>query len=219
MSHHTLSRKHKAKKNISVGSQFSTMGVRRYHYYIGDNRLNKYNKCPQTIGTVPLLPPKTTSGLLASRVHFPTKICDDGTPASYNWVMSFNPEEHAQSNYIHKVKVAASCNDHVIKDAGSVSCDAECSETTMIGGKTKSRSTFHKNVNVGAVSSSQYTNVNIYHKKCLPTPPCKQPFPFIINQNGCNKYYLTPEEAISDGALPSNWMNCDTHYAFKKYPG
>lgn len=217
MSLHIMARKHREKKGISSGGQFSTMGVRRYHYYTGQNRLNQNKRCVKPVGTVPLKAPKTTSGLISTRVHFPTEICEDGTCAKYNWVKSFNPEEHAQSNYIHKLKIKSACNDHPRENAGEVICGANCSETTFVGGKKKSRSTFHKNKHAGAMDAAEYINIHTYRKKCLPTPPCKAPFPFVINQRGCNIWIKTPEEAIDAGFLPSDWMQCTTDIAFKSY--
>lgn len=225
MSLYIMQRKMEEKRNLSKGvGQFSTMGVRRYHYYTGQNRFNMQEKCVGPIGTVPLKPPLTTSGLISQRVHFPTQICEDGKCASYNWVKSFNPLEHSQSDYIHRVKVAASCNDKIIKDAGKGGpCknpdnpSGGCKETVRMGSKLKSNFNLHKNVTRGAISAHEYTHVNVYKKKCLPTPACKQPFPFIINQKGCNIFFKTPQEAIEAGFLPKDWMNCKTSDAFKNY--
>lgn len=218
MSIHIMAKKHRAQKGISSGNNFSTYGVRRHHYYIGANGITRPEICPKSVGKEALKAAKTTSGLLSSRIHFPSKTCEDGTCAKYNWVKSFNPEEHAQSNYIHKIKVASSCNGKN-KDAGKTICSSTpCTETYIGGGgKRKTRSYFHKEAHFGAISSSEYTNINLYKKNCLPTPPCKAPFPFIINQNGCNSYFKTPEEAIDAGYLPDDWMNCDTDVAFKSY--
>lgn len=217
MSAHIMARKHRAQKGVSTGKDFSTYGVKRIHYYTGASGVTKTAKCVESIGTTPLLPAKTTYGLLSNRIHFPTQLCEDGTCAKYNWVKSFNPEEHAQSNYIHKIKVAAACNNDLVYDSGTVNCNTDCKETYMIGGKRMSNSYYHKNASSGALDSSEYTSINVYQNKCLPTPPCKAPFPFIINQKGCNVFFKTPEEAIAAGYLPKNWMNCDTDVAFKSY--
>ena len=231
MSLYVMAKKHKAKQGVSNGNQFSTYGVRRYHYYTGANRLNQTNKCPQSIGTEALKPVKTTYGLLASRIHFPTQVCEDGTCASYNWVQRFDPDEHSQSEYIHKIKIAAACNDQVIIDEGkggpckepdgpnpSPSPSGGCTETTRIGGKVKSRFNLHKNITNGAMPASRYTNINVHHKNCLPPPPCKAPFPFTINQKGCYISFKTPQEAIDAGFLPKNWMKCDTDPVYAENP-
>lgn len=220
MSLYIMKRKLEEKKNISSGQgPFSTMGVRRYHYYTGQNRYNQHQKCVKPVGTIPLKPPKTTSGLLSERIHFPSRLCKDGSCPSYNWVKSFNPEEHSQSNYIHKVKVESACKEHHRKNAGKIECNANCKQTYLVGGKKKSRSSFQKNVGTGAMSSSTYTNIFAYKKKCLPTPPCKAPFPFVVNQKGCNVWFKTPEEAIDAGFLPADWMNCNTDEVFSSYTG
>ena len=221
MSLRLLKLKADQKRNISSGGTFSTMGVRRYHYYTGQNRYNKNRNpscsVPESVGTTSLKPPKTTSGLLSERIHFPSKSCKDGSCPSYNWVKSFNPEEHAQSNYIHKVKVNSACKEHHRKDAGKVDCNTNCKQTYLIGGKKKYRSSFQKNVSTSAMDSSTYTNIYAYKKKCLPTPPCKAPFPFVVNQKGCNIWFKTPEEAMNAGFLPMDWMKCTTDDAFSSY--
>ena len=132
MSAHIMARKYRAKQGVSTGKDFSTYGVKRIHYYTGASGVTKTTKCVESIGTTPLLAAKTTYGLLSNRIHFPTQLCEDGTCAKYNWVKSFNPEEHAQSNYIHKIKVAAACNNDVVYDSGTVNCNTDCKETYMI---------------------------------------------------------------------------------------
>ena len=87
-------------------------------------------------------------------------------------------------------------------------CVEDCDNTYMLGTRRISRNTHHKDVNKGAISAGEYTEINVLSINCLPPPPCKQPFPMIINKNGCFINYLTPEEAKIDGVLPGDWLNC-----------
>ena len=43
----------------------------------------------------------------------------------------------------------------------------------------------------------------------------KKPFPFVLTRDGCRKEYYTPEEAIADGLLPTDWMNCKNKISYK----
>jgi hypothetical protein len=221
-----MRRKQKAKELSKGKSGFSNRGSTRNHYYTGSTGHNSVVRTPHS-GSLPrghggrcggyaehilcngLMPSATattannpsmmtTSGLLSSRVHNIT-ICPDGSCPSYNWVKSFNPLEHSQSNYIHKVKVEAICDDQIRRDAGIRQCDVQC--------KT-SHNTYSKNVTDGAMSSGEYTDTVLYKNNCLPTPACKKPFPMILNRNGCLTEYYTPQEAIDAGLLPADWMNC-----------
>ena len=81
---------------------------------------------------------------------------------------------------------------------------------------------YAKNFNQLAKSQGQYILTGgVYKKECLPTPANKQPFPMKLNHNnrpnpvgtksssnigiGCQTNYLTWQEAMADGMLPSDW--------------
>lgn len=78
-----------------------------------------------------------------------------------------------------------------------------------IGGKKYYQTLYSKDLNRRPTSCSQYISSGLWKKNNLPTPPCLQPFPMNLSHNGCDKNYLTPQEAIADGVLPSDWMNCN----------
>jgi len=88
--------------------------------------------------------------------------------------------------------------------------NAKCKAASYhIGGKKFYRTFYSKDLNSRPTSCSQYTSAGLWKKNNLPTPPCLQPFPMNLSHNGCDTNYLTPQEAIADGALPSDWMNCN----------
>ena len=69
------------------------------------------------------------------------------------------------------------------------------------------------------MDASTYMETRLLTKQCLPTPPCKAPFPMILNKSGCLVDANTPEEAIELGLLPKDWMNCsDTSSVFAVSP-
>ena len=105
----------------------------------------------------------------------------------------------------------ANCNPTNIKN----SCNLKSS---IINGRRICIGNYHKDLR-GAVSHSEYLDY-LLSNNCLPTPPCKQSFPMVLNQpGGCLTYIYTPEEAIAAGYLPKNWMNCgNTSQAFKSNP-
>ena len=91
-----------------------------------------------------------------------------------------------------------------------------------IGAKKYIRMPYSKNFNQLAKSQGQYILTGgVYKKECLPTPENKQPFPMKLNHNnrpnpvgtksssnigiGCQTNYLTWQEAMADGMLPSDW--------------
>lgn len=88
--------------------------------------------------------------------------------------------------------------------------DNKCKAASYhIGGKKYYRSFYSKDLNSRPTSCSQYITAGLYKKNNLPTPPCLQSFPMNLSHNGCDVNYLTPQEAIAAGALPSDWMNCN----------
>jgi hypothetical protein len=88
--------------------------------------------------------------------------------------------------------------------------DNKCKSASYhIGGKKYYRSFYSKDLNSRPTSCSQYVTAGLYKKNNLPTPPCLQSFPMNLSHNGCDVNYLTPQEAIAAGALPSDWMNCN----------
>lgn len=158
----------------------------------------------------------TTKGLLSSRVYNPIIKSNDylgGKEQSCRewWVKNFNPLDHAQSEYMRVLNVKKSANDSV-KIEQVVASSSECYNYKIGTRKAAIKNTYNKNANTGAMSSGIYNKITLLRNNCLPPPPCKQPFPFIIEKRGCNTDYLTPEEAMLAGALPSDWMKCVSKY-------
>lgn len=153
----------------------------------------------------------TNKGYIESHLINNTNCEGDGCIA--NWVKSFNPLEHSQGSYIRRKKVHRSgCeNDHVASAAGAT-CHTDCDDTYYIGTRKISRATYHDNPDKGAISSGQYTEVELLRNNCLPDAKCKAPFPFVLTRSGCRTEYLTPAEAIAAGLLPKDWMACRTKY-------
>ena len=90
---------------------------------------------------------------------------------------------------------------------------ADCNKCTnnsyFIGTKKKVTNKLTKKILQGAISSNDYTTGRFQSKKCLPTPPCKQSFPPILNHTDLNTNYMTPEQGIYGGVLPTDWGTCD----------
>ena len=184
----------------------------------------------------------TTKGYILSRYEYPTpvnnvSICNDET-CPIKWVKSFNNLNKTQGELIKRKRIISSSINSVkskksnsIKYTSNNNCKSSINSFTNIKDKKEccnmksslinGRRIFIGNYNKdlrGALSSSEYLD-NLLSNKCLPTPPCKQPFPMVLNQSGCLIYLKTPEEAIEHGYLPLNWMNCDkTSEEFKTNP-
>ena len=114
---------------------------------------------------------------------------------------------NAQSN--------ARCGNNVVDDQDPYiyNCSGNKNSCSyFIGTKKYIRTPYAKNFNQLPVSQSQYIkNGGLFKKYCLPTPANKAPFPMKLNHNnsshaGCQVNFLTPQQAISAGVLPSDWM-------------
>lgn len=166
-------------------------------------------------------PNMTTEGLILSRIDHPTSVLCGDAACAQKWVKNENPLDHSQSQHTKKIHALAVCgNDAKRVIDYPVDCKGGCKETTRIGSKVYTRSTVWKNPDAGAMDSSQYIATQYLRKQCLPTPPCKAPFPMILNRNSCLIELDTPEQAIEAGLLPQDWMNCsytDPAYASNPY--
>lgn len=132
------------------------------------------------------------------------------------------PESTSQSAYIKVISTRKSgcvinkVNSGIKLDACPENENICKSSSYHIGGRRVYRTFYSKDLNAYPQSCSQYTSTRYLKKNNLPTPDCLKPFPMMLNHNGCDKNYLTPEEAIADGALPSDWMNCLPSYECNK---
>jgi len=157
-----------------------------------------------------------SKGLLSSRVYHPTRSTDTyngSSGCSLNqgcrkwYVKTFDPLDHSQSEYIKQIK-------NYETGLSLVECAETpvipCSEDNMymLGTRKISRNTYVPQSPLTARSCGEYTDTELLPHKCLPTPPCKQSFPMKLQNGSCGKVYTDPQQAIADGLLPTNWMNC-----------
>ena len=191
-----------------------------------------------------------TKGLILATIKHPTPVfvadCS-GARCPRDWVKDFNPLNSSQSMFIRQLKIKNICPnwldetitcgpfiDHTTcktvcttKFTGhpntqdAIDCDPNCTNKSyFIGTKKVVRNTTTKTNHRGALDSSDFTTGLFQAQQCLPPPPCKQPFPMTIRHDGCDTNYLTPEEALEDGALPKHWGHCipDTHPRYRSNP-
>jgi hypothetical protein len=146
--------------------------------------------------------------------------CDRSTSNGRKyWVKSDDsmPENYTQGVYIKNLKFAYANRIVDKTDSGIKNCDENgnvrsCKAASYhIGGKFYYRQMYSKNLTRYPLPSSEYQTSGLMKKNNLPTPPCLAPFPMNLSHNGCDVNYLTPEQAIAAGALPSDWMNCNPY--------
>lgn len=155
----------------------------------------------------------TNKGHILSKIVNPTSVYND--KCSFNKcdstqiVKNFNSHDHLQSSYVRKLKGI-----NVKKETTTSNKDFtfDCDNIYMLGTRKISRNSYHKVAGNGAITSGEYNETVLLKNNCLPTPPCKQPFPLTTNKNGCNIEYKTPDEAITAGILPLDWMSCSNKY-------
>lgn len=238
-----MSRKLKAKQNLCNKEEgFSLKGTRRNLGRIGSDYKNSsvrtifrgtepvghganvvtgypvyiFDNCDDCLGTT-CVPTSTLTnkGYIESHLINNTNC---GEKCIDNWVKRFNPDEHSQGSYIRRIKVhRAGCENDDTGDATDLACVEDCNNTYYIGTRKISRGTYHQDTNKGAISSGQYTEVELLRNNCLPDAACKKPFPFVLSRDSCLTEYYTPQEAIDSGLLPEDWMACKTKYPTNSY--
>jgi hypothetical protein len=157
-----------------------------------------------------------SNGLLSSRVYRPTRSTDaynGSSGCSLNqgctklYVKNFNPMDHSQSEYTKQIKNYETGLSLVeCPDTPVVPCSDD--NIYMLGTRKISRNTYAPSSPLTARSCGEYMNTVLLPQKCLPTPPCKQSFPMKLHNDSCGKVYTDPQQAMDDGLLPTNWMNC-----------
>jgi len=194
----------------------------------GGNSTYNTSSLPRTCGYTNTSTPTstmTTKGLLLSKVYHPTRTASNylGTSGCSNegtsptwWVKDFNPLSKSQSEYINKFKIECVVTE---KDSPTdLTCLDPCQTAYYIGTRKMLKSTYYNSDVNGAITSGEFTSVNLLRNNCLPTPPCKHSFPLVLNKQGCNTEYKTPEEAQNAGLLPADWMKCSTYPVYTKNP-
>lgn len=215
MSLATLARKTEAKGNISANG-FSSAGTIR--------GLNPTNK-PYMMSTVRTPMKGTTAigyggccGHYVESILSNNRPCCPGTGISSEtnaavlqkktrhliWAADRQPFVYA--DHIRKIRVDNSCVLAYPQKKPKTFAEG-CCVPARIGSRLINRSTFYHEEKK-AKSSSDYTATDLYRNNCLPTPPCKAPFPTPVNPTECGTYAKTPEEAIRLGLLPRDWGRC-----------
>lgn len=207
--------KNSSVRTIFRGSEPVGHGANRSSGYPVDILQSNYGDC---IGST-CVPTSTLTnkGYIESHLVNNTNC---GEKCIENWVKSFNPEDHSQSSYIRRIKVDRSgCEQDDTTDAIDTksTCVEDCNYTYYIGTRKISRSTYYQDTNKGAITSGEYTEVELLRNNCLPDASCKKAFPFVLTDNGCRREYYTPQEAIDAGLLPEDWMACKTKYPTDSY--
>lgn len=125
-----------------------------------------------------------------------------------NWVKGNNEGEWTQSSHINKLTTRAYSWGGTSVNIGV--CVNTCNESThRIGTARRLIGGIHKTVS-GTMGSGEYTTTRLLQKNCLPTIPSKKPYPMMLN-NTCNiASDYTPEMAINNGLLPSDWSGRDS---------
>ena len=225
MSEATLKRKSQRVKNTISGKDkngFSLNGGYRNKGWVGQENFFRPDRTSCTNDpNIIKRSTMNTNGLILSRIKFPTSVftkCSTSYSCIKNWVKNF--KDNSQSEYIRKLKIKSICNDDILCQIDPDTCKTVCdiehcepcsSKSHFIGTRKIITNMITKNINRGAISSSDYTSGFLHKRQCLPTPPCKQHFPMAFNHNGCDINYLTPQHAIRSRVLPPDWGTCIEH--------
>ena len=171
-----------------------------------------YGTKPLSDGIILTSPPnvikstKNTNGLILSTITHPTTVNNSNIKCNKS---PCNVVQKFDNNYIHELSLKSLCNDMGKKQTkvSSGCCNSR------VGSKLVIYDNYVKNP-ISTMTSQDYTHSRLLIKKCLPTPPCLQPFPIRNNHSPGNicsvpgKVYATPAEALADNALPADWMAC-----------
>ena len=99
-------------------------------------------------------------------------------------------------------------------------CNSRC--VYWISGKKKFLYyPYAKWLNTAKVQSqgTYITAGGVARNNCLPTPACIQPYPMMLNANGCNSNVVTWQQAQAVGLLPPDYLNCHLKCPEKIMPG
>jgi len=176
-----------------------------------------------------------TAGYISSRLTPRGPPCDEtrSTRCAAIWVQKFDPDDHAQGQYIRRLRaLAAGSTWKVAKDeyvagdgrcpretedragpysstAGKNTCIVPCTAASYhIGGKKFYRTQFSKSLPLLPMTAGEYTLTRLLVTNGLPTPPCAAPWPPPMARNSqCRSAYVTPQEGYVAGLLPKEWTN------------
>ena len=174
-----------------------------------------------------------TPGYISSRLTPRGQPCDEtrASRCAPIWVQNFDPDDHAQSEYIRHLRISATqctwpdtdkkqCKDghghgHDSRvtpystSSGKNSCVAPCAAASYyIGGKKFYRAPFTKSLPRLAMSCGEYVGSRLMVVKSLPTPPTAAPWPPKLARDAqCKSVLVTPQEGYRAGLLPEEWTN------------
>jgi hypothetical protein len=169
---------------------------------------------------------KNNLGHIYSTIKYPTAVsnasCQD-LSCQPIWTKGFLPDNYSQSTYINDLvnltlainkgptDPTSSCYNSATTpwappNAGFHPCLPDCEAASYhIGGKLYTLANYGKDLGL-LNSQSDYMRGGLMAKNCLPTPANKQPFPMMLNKNGCDVNALTPAQAKANGLLPPDWI-------------
>ena len=167
---------------------------------------------------------KNTLGHIYSTVKYPTAVSNascHGLSCQPIWTKGFLPDNYSQSTYINDLvnltlainkgptdptsRCSTGTTPWAPPNAGFRPCLPDCEAAAYhIGGKKYTLANYGKDLGL-LNSQSDYMRGGLMAKNCLPTPANKQPFPMMLNKNGCDVFALTPAQAKADGLLPPDW--------------
>lgn len=162
-----------------------------------------------------------TPGYISSRLVPRGAPCEEGvyTRCGPVWVQRFDPDDHAQSEYIRRLHTrCASVNwpksggtqEPYASTAGSNTCEGvPCRAASyFIGGRKVYRAVFTKSLPDFPLTCGEYTKTRLMIVRHLPTPPCAVPWPTPIARDAqCKGLYVTPQAGYRAGLLPEEWSN------------
>lgn len=167
-------------------------------------QINNSGSCSANDPTIVKLSTKNTKGHIYESFKYP--ICDE--TCTTNWVKNMSGDNNSQGIYIGNLIAAtgACVISDTNSDMGIKPCVTDCFPgNSHIGGKKHFVGAYTKDLGLNN-SASEYIRSQLKKTNGLPTPPCMQHFPMTLNHNGCDVNYLTPAQALADGALPPDWM-------------
>lgn len=162
-----------------------------------------------------------TAGYISSRLVPRGAPCEEGvhTRCGPIWVQKFDPDDHAQSEYIRRLgTLVASTNwpksggteEPYAATAGPNTCEGvPCRAASyFIGTRKVYRAVFSKSLPEFPLTCGEYTKTRLMIVRHLPTPPCAVPWPPPMARDAqCKGVYVTPQEGYRAGLLPKEWTN------------
>jgi hypothetical protein len=124
----------------------------------------------------------STRGMLAKKHRWMSR----GYP--HYWVQPVADNLNSSANtHTEKVKSNNLCHMDSI-DSGKLTCDYECGKPRYIGTRLQANTPYSKSRDLFSRSQSDYLNAK--KLKCLNPTDENKPFPYQVNNSGCNQFIL-----------------------------